>query len=120
MLLCVLQVGGTIIGEQGDAMTKHGVSYIVLNGTMILKRASELKLVKFLLDYGEFPLGAHSAKNTETWWAGVHGRYGIRPLVDVGDPTIDGASNGKAGARLVFKLPTAALTAGRRQNQPRT
>ena len=52
--------------------------------------------------------------------AGVHGRYGIRPLVDVGDPTIDGASNGKAGARLVFKLPTAALTAGRRQNQPRT
>ena len=44
MLLCVLQVGGTIIGEQSDAMTKHGVSYIVLNGTMILKRASELKL----------------------------------------------------------------------------
>lgn len=117
---CVLQVGGTIIGEQSDAMTKHGVSYIVLNGTMILKRANELKLVKFLLDYGEFPLGAHSAKNTETWWAGVHDRYGIRPLVDVGDPTIDGASNGKAGARLVFKLPTAALTAGRRQNQPRT
>ena len=49
---CVLQVGGTIIGEQGDAMTKHGVSYIVLNGTMILKRANELKLVKFLLEYG--------------------------------------------------------------------
>ena len=46
-----MQVGGTIIGEQSDAMTKHGVSYIVLNGTMILKRASELKLVKFLLDY---------------------------------------------------------------------
>jgi hypothetical protein len=117
---CVLQVGGTIIGEQGDAMTKHGVSYIVLNGTMILKRANELKLVKFLLDYGEFPLGAHSAKNTETWWAGIHARLGIRPLIDVGDPTIDGASNGKAGARLVFKLPTAALTPGRRQNQPRT
>ena len=115
-----MQVSGTIIGEQGDAMTKHGVSYIVLNGTMILKRANELKLVKFLLDYGEFPLGAHSAKNTEAWWAGIHTRLGIRPLIDVGDPTIDGASNGKAGARLVFKLPTAALTPGRRQNQSRT
>ena len=102
------------------AMTKHGVSYTVLNGTMILKRANELKLVKFLLDYGEFPLGAHSAKNTEAWWAAIHTRYGIRPLIDVGDPTIDSASNGKAGARLVFKLPTAALTPGRRQNQPRT
>ena len=78
-------------------MTKHGVSYIVLNGTMILKRASELKLGKFLLDYGEFPLGAHSAKNTETWWAGIHTHYGIRPLIDVVDPTVDGASNGKAG-----------------------
>ena len=64
--------------------------------------------------------GAHSAKNTEAWWAAIHTRYGIRPLIDVGDPTIDGASNGKAGARLVFKLPTAALTPGRRQNQPRT
>ena len=101
-------------------MTKHGVSYILLNGTMILKRASQLKLAKFLLDYGEFPLGAHSAKNTETWWAGIYTRYGIRPLIDVGGPSIDGVSHGKAGARLVFKLPTAALTPGRRQNQPRT
>ena len=115
-----LQVGGTIIGEPSDAMTKHGVSYIVLNGTMILKRASQLKLAKFLLDYGEFPLGAHSARNTEKWWAGVHNRHGIRPLIDVSDPTIDGASNGKAGARLVFKLPPDALTAGRRQNESRT
>ena len=101
---CVLQVGGTIIGEQSGAMTKHDASYIVLNGTMILRREGQLQLAKFLLDYGEFPLGAHSAKNTETWWSGVHVRYDIRPLIDVSDPTIDAASNGKAGARLVFKL----------------
>ena len=50
----------------------------------------------------------------------MHVRYDIRPLVDVGDPTIDAVSNGKVGARLVIKLPIAALTAGRRQNELRT
>ena len=32
---------------------------------MILRRTSQLKLVKFLLNNSEFPLGTHSARNTE-------------------------------------------------------
>ena len=113
------QVGGTIVGEQSDAMTKHGVSYIVLNGSMVLFRNGRFSIAKFLLDYGEFTLGPHTAKNMAAWWQGVHVKFGINPLVDIGTPTIDGASNGKAAARFVFKKPPAARGAAGRPNAPR-
>ena len=100
-------------------MTKHGVSYIALNGSMVLFRNGRFFMVKFLLDHGEFTLGPHTAKNIAVWWQGVYSKFGLNSLVDIGTPTIDGASNGKAAARSVFKKPPATLGAVGRPNAPR-
>ena len=63
--------------------------------------SNNLSVQLFQLDYQEFE-GDHSGEVIHKWWKGRHTKFGITPA-DVGDPTLDGAANGRKAARLTFR-----------------
>ena len=95
-------VGGEWLGEQTDMMSKHRKAFICLNGSMVLRVDQKLTLEPFLLAYAEFPKRKrHTGVNIADWWRGIHRKFGLT-LSDIGQPTLDGGSNGQLACKNVF------------------
>ena len=95
-------VGGEWLGEQTDMMSKHRKAFISLNGSIVLRVNSKLTLEPFLLAYAEFPKRKrHTGVNIADWWRGIHRKFGLA-LSDIGQPTLDGGSNGQLACKKVF------------------
>jgi len=97
-------VGGQCVGEQFDMMTKHGKSFVSLNGSLIEDDASKGLLMRpFQMAYEQFPDDSHTGENICVWFKKANSKLGICIQKDVGTPTIDGASNGKKALKLAGK-----------------
>ena len=97
----VREVGGQCIGMQFDMMTKHGVTYISVNGSIIIVVEGCLQMQPFQFGYKNWP--AKLAKDGQAINSFVDSlcvRHGVDYRKDVGSPTIDGGSANWKAMRL--------------------
>jgi hypothetical protein len=100
----IKKVGGQCVGEQFDMMTKHGVSYVSLNGSIIVDDPKKgLYMLPFQMSYSQFPFDRHTGENIAVWLKETNAKHGVDLDRDVGTPTIDGASNGKRAMTILKK-----------------
>jgi hypothetical protein len=100
----IKNVGGQCIGEQFDMMTAHGISYVSLNGSIIVDDIEKgLCMLPFQLSYSQFPFDRHTGEKIAVWLKKTNADHGLDLHRDVGTPTIDGASNGKRAMKILKK-----------------
>ena len=97
----VREVGGQCIGMQFDMMTKHGVTYISVNGSIIIVVEGCLQMQPFQFGYNHWPAKlAKDGRAINSFVDSLCVRHGVNYQKDVGSPMIDGGSANWKAMRL--------------------